>query len=92
MSDLFNRHALGVYIAHCYMGEFQKRGLPHTHILLIMREEDRIQTVEVVDSVVQAFIPDKEDNEELHKLVLQHMVHRRCTGHSNDVQQREELL
>lgn len=37
-----------------------------------MREEDRIQTVEAVDSVVQALIPDKEDDEELHKLVLQH--------------------
>ena len=30
-------------------------------------------------------MPKKEDDEELYNLVLQQMVHNRCTGHPNDV-------
>jgi hypothetical protein len=85
MNDLLELHVLGVDIAHCFVIEFQKRGLPHAHILLIMREEDRIHTIEDVDSVVQAFIPNKGADEKLYELVLQHMVHDCCTGNPNDV-------
>ena len=85
LKDLLERHVLGVTIAHCFVIEFQKRGLPYAHLLLIMREEDRIHTVQDVDSVVQAFVPKEEDDKELYDLVLQHMVHNRCTGNPNDI-------
>ena len=85
LEDLLHRHVLGVDAAHCYVIEFQKRGLPHAHILLIMRQEDRIQTVEDINSVVQAYIPNENDDKDLYDLVIQQMVHNRCTGRSNDV-------
>jgi ATP-dependent DNA helicase PIF1 len=85
LDDLITKHVLGIDVAHCYVIEFQKRGLPHAHILLIIRYKDRIHSVEDVDSVVQAFVPNKVDDEKLHELVLQHMVHNRCTGNPRDV-------
>lgn len=36
------RHVLGVPIAHIHVIEFQKRGLPHCRIPIMLREEDKI--------------------------------------------------
>jgi hypothetical protein len=62
--DLFKHHVLGVSVAHLYVIEFQKRGLPLAHILICLDEKDKINTVEVVNRVVSAQIPD----EKLHPL------------------------
>ena len=37
--------------------EFQKRGLPHAHILIILAENERSLTPELVDSIVVAELP-----------------------------------
>jgi len=37
---------MGKVIGHIHVIEFQKRGLPHAHILLIMADEDKPQTTE----------------------------------------------
>ncbi len=42
--------------------EFQKRGLPHAHILLNLIEEDKITTAEEIDELVCAEIPDPDIN------------------------------
>ena len=85
LKDLLEKYVLGVCVAHYYVIEFQKRGLPHAHILLIMRPEDRIHTIDDVDSVIQAYIPKQEDDPTLRAYVLQHMVHNRCTSIPTDV-------
>jgi hypothetical protein len=36
MEDLLKKHVLGKVIAQINVIEFQKRGLPHAHILLIL--------------------------------------------------------
>ena len=41
LSDLIKRQVLGKPLAHEYTIEFQKRGLPHAHILLILADEDK---------------------------------------------------
>lgn len=60
-----------------YVVEFQKRGLPHCHILIILHKIDRIETPEEVDNVVSAEIPPK-SQPKLRELVLRHMVHGPC--------------
>ena len=35
--QLFHNHILGVFAAHVHVVEFQKRGLPHAHFLLVMQ-------------------------------------------------------
>ena len=43
LKDLCTKQCLGKVIAYVYVVEFQKRGLPHAHILLILAPEDKIQ-------------------------------------------------
>ncbi|KAK6012894.1 hypothetical protein OSTOST_21926 [Ostertagia ostertagi] len=38
-NDLLRRHVLGEVEAYVYVIEFQKRGLPHCHMLLIMKDD-----------------------------------------------------
>ena len=45
MQDLKTGHVLGKVVAHMHVIEFQKRGLPHVHILVILADEDRLQTL-----------------------------------------------
>ncbi|PKY39565.1 hypothetical protein RhiirA4_308615, partial [Rhizophagus irregularis] len=42
LKDLCEKHWLGKVIAYVYVIEFQKRGLPHAHILLILNPEDKL--------------------------------------------------
>ena len=48
MNDLIKGGLLGNVAAYLYIVEFQKRGLPHVHILLILAENDRLTTDEQV--------------------------------------------
>lgn len=58
--------------------EFQKRGLPHAHILLFLHPEDKISNGEEIDKIIHAEIPDAATNPELHKLVGDCMMHGPC--------------
>ena len=57
--DLFYNNVLGKVISHIHVIEFQKRGLPHAHLLIILREEDKPRTTDDFDTIVSAEIPDK---------------------------------
>ncbi len=58
-NDLFVKDVLGKVIAHIHVIEFQKRGLPHAHILMILLPEDKPKTPEDFDKLVCAEIPDR---------------------------------
>ncbi|GMF45630.1 unnamed protein product [Phytophthora fragariaefolia] len=51
---------LGRVQARIYVVEFQKRGLPHAHILAILAEEDKPRTREIIDKLVSAELPAPE--------------------------------
>ena len=56
-------------------------GLSHTHIFLIVRQEDRPQTADDVDAVISAELPDPTRSDQarrLHAIVVRSMVHRQC--------------
>lgn len=40
--------------------EFQKRGLPHAHILLILHAQDALRDVDDWDTAVSAELPDED--------------------------------
>jgi hypothetical protein len=68
-------------VAYVGVVEFQKRGLPHIHLLVTMAEDDKPITPEDVNRVISAEIPDKNagHEEEVHyNLVDKFMVHRKC--------------
>ena len=61
LHELLDKSVLGVVAAYTWTIEFQKRGLPHAHILLVMRGADRPRTAADVDRAVTAELPDKND-------------------------------
>lgn len=78
LDDLLKHHVLGIVLADVHVIEFQKRGLPHAHILLILREADKVRDPAHVDSIVCAEIPDPEQDPELHAIITQSMIHGPC--------------
>ena len=68
--------------AYVYTIEWQKRGLTHCHILLIMANAYKLRTPEMIDMTVSAELPDKDSNPELFQMVAKHMLHGPC-GHVN---------
>ncbi|XP_056694876.1 uncharacterized protein [Spinacia oleracea] len=79
ISDLKEQKILPFRVnALVYTVEFQKRGLPHAHILLFLHPEDKISNGEEIDKIIHAEIPDAATNPELHKLVGDCMMHGPC--------------
>ncbi|XP_042961368.1 uncharacterized protein LOC122296047 [Carya illinoinensis] len=76
--DLFKREIFGKVAAYVYTIEYQKRGLPHVHFLIILQKDWRIYAPETFDEIVSAEIPNKTRNLHLYKVVLRHMMHGPC--------------
>nr|XP_020178789.2 uncharacterized protein LOC109764361 [Aegilops tauschii subsp. strangulata] len=75
---LFKKHILGVVVAYVYVVEFQKRGLPHAHFLLIMDSTYKLVVPEQYDRLISAELPNKQKYPELHALVVKHMMQGPC--------------
>ena len=78
--DIFQNGLLGNTITYVYTIEFQKRGLPHAHILLFLHDIDKPRTPEIVDTLVSAEIPNPVTHPALYQRVKKHMIHGPC-GH-----------
>jgi len=76
MMALLNKGSLlGGVRCFMYSVEWQKRGLPHIHILLWL--EQRIFP-DTIDKVICAEIPDPEQDPLLHNIVKANMIHGPC--------------
>ncbi|XP_039601724.1 LOW QUALITY PROTEIN: uncharacterized protein LOC120523984 [Polypterus senegalus] len=78
MRDLLVNKVLGCAVAHVYVIEFQKRGLPHCDLVLILANDDKPKTADVIDNIVCAEIPDPHSNPRLYQIVKNNMVHGPC--------------
>lgn len=67
----------GEVAAMIYVVEFQKRGLPHAHFLIILKPDFKVKDPSDFDKFVSAEIPSF-DNPHLRKAVLNHMMHGPC--------------
>ena len=61
-----------------YTIEFQKRGLPHAHILVFLNPKYRCVKPEHIDRIISTEIPDKDTDPELFKIVTSLMIHGPC--------------
>ncbi|XP_076959484.1 uncharacterized protein LOC143635573 [Bidens hawaiensis] len=75
---LKNNKPFGEVAADLYTIEFQKRGLPHCHLLLWVTEPYRIKDACEIDSYISAEIPDPVNDPHLYKIVTDLMMHGPC--------------
>ncbi|KAK4510430.1 uncharacterized protein ATC70_012169 [Mucor velutinosus] len=79
LKDLKDRKVFGCYKGIVRTIEYQKRGLPHGHMLLFLdAETDRFDTPERIDQIICAEIPNVEEEPELHAIITRNMMHGPC--------------
>ena len=89
MNDIKLGRVFGKVSAFLWVIEFQKRGLPHAHILIILSDEDRPSTSEDIDNMISAEIPPdpnlfppnseaRRQAAQLEAIVIKNMVHGPC--------------
>ena len=80
LTDLLKNGYMGRRIANTHVIEFQKRGLPHAHILVMLHPEDKPTSMttsgEDLNDYVCAELPPQDGP--LRQAVLQHMLHSQC--------------
>ena len=76
IGEVVENQIFGNVASYFYSIEFQKRGLPHMHLYLILKPESKIMRPEQVDKVICAEIPIL--NNKLYALVERHMIHGPC--------------
>nr|GEV68805.1 helicase [Tanacetum cinerariifolium] len=78
LDDLTKYKIVGKSCAIVYVIEFQKRGLPHAHILFWLKEEWKCQTPSQVDNIISTEMPSPINNPEGYKVVTEFMLHGLC--------------
>lgn len=78
IDDIYKNSILGEVEAYTYSIEFQKRGLPHCHLLIIFKENSKPRNSNDYDQFVSAELPDPITQPELHKIVTTCMLHSHC--------------
>ncbi|XP_057452381.1 uncharacterized protein LOC130744206 [Lotus japonicus] len=78
MADFKKGNFFGKVIAGMYTIEFQKRGLPRAHILLWLHDDDKLNSLEMIDFVISAELPDPILYPKLYGVVSNYMVHGPC--------------
>ena len=52
---------LGVCVGRVHTIEFQKRGLPHMHLIVFLATQSKLRTPEDIDSLISAEVPENDD-------------------------------
>ncbi|XP_070018011.1 uncharacterized protein [Nicotiana sylvestris] len=76
IKDLRDNKVFGEVKAVIYTVEFQKRGLPHAHILLFL--VNKYPTVGDIDGIISAELPDKKVDPYYYNAVINFMMHGPC--------------
>ena len=74
---LMEKDILGKVKAYVYVVEFQKRGLPHAH-LLIIEWKYKLTCPKQYDMIITVELPNKKKYPKLYKMVTKHMMHGPC--------------
>uniref|UniRef100_UPI00358F24BE uncharacterized protein n=1 Tax=Myxine glutinosa TaxID=7769 RepID=UPI00358F24BE len=76
LMDLITKsHIFGSVRCHMYTIEWQKRGLPHVHILICLSSKIRANQI---DSIISAEFPDPTNDKDLFEIVKAQTVHGPC--------------
>jgi hypothetical protein len=82
-----NDGIFGDHVASVHTIEFQKRGLPHVHLIVFLKNDHKIRQPEDIANMIRADIPDPVTEPRLYQLVTSHMMHscskKRCLDERN---------
>ncbi len=78
LTDIMEHHVFSHTLGHVYTIEYQKRGLPHIHLILFLHPSARLSTPQAIDSFISTEFPDENVDHPLLDLVKKHMVHGPC--------------
>jgi len=78
LKDLYDKHYFSKIIAYVYIIEFQKRDLPHAHILLILVSENKIRSIMHYDTIVSTEILNSTTHSLIYETVFSIMMHDPC--------------
>ncbi|XP_072088352.1 uncharacterized protein [Arachis hypogaea] len=84
IKDLRVNMLFGRVVAVVYTIEFQKRGLPHAHILLFLHEWDKYPTPDDIDKIISTEISDKSVDAKYYDAVSNLMIHDPCGASLKD--------
>ena len=74
LNDIIKHNIFGQVLSHLFLIEFQRRGLPHAHIIVTLHPNDKLVCPEAIDRYISAEILFSE-NLILQKLVIKRMLH-----------------
>jgi len=75
---LIDNGFFGTTVAHIHTIEFQKRGLPHIHLLIFLYPQHRIRDSHHINSMISAQLPDPQLQPLLYAKVTKYMLHGPC--------------
>lgn len=78
MHLLLKKAIFGTVVGYVYVIEFQKRGLPHSHMLLILEGQHKSSNVCDYDKLVCAKLPDNVMFPDLFKIISHSNIHGPC--------------
>ncbi len=78
LDNLRKHHIFSRHMRHCYCIDYQKRGLPHSHLLLFLHEDYHFLDPATIDKIISAEFPSGEADPELYIIITVAMVHGPC--------------
>ena len=75
LEDIMHKSIFGKAVGYVYTVEYQKRSLPHVHLIVFLNRSSRLSSPEAVDSFISTEFPDETEQPWLFSLVKRFMVH-----------------
>ena len=84
LGQIRHKEIFGPWLGWVWTIEYQKRGLPHLHLLVFLRTDHQFLTAVNIDGFISAELPPADDalSQELRGIVETTMVHTHCIAHN----------
>ena len=82
LDQIRHKEVFGPWLGWVWTIEYQKRGLPHLHLLVFLKTDHQFLTAANIDRFISAEIPTEDDamGQELRAIIQSTMGHTHCAG------------